>query len=45
MSLDEYIFMAKVAESAEKFDDMVYFLKKAIKSKFEDFTPEERNLI
>ena len=44
MSLDEYIFMAKVSEQAEKYDDMVHFLKQAVKHKNGDFSPEERNL-
>jgi len=33
MSLEEKIFLARVAEQAEKFDDMVNFLQEAIKSK------------
>ena len=38
--------MARVAEQAEKFDDMVDFLKKAIGLKSgEDFTIDERNLL
>ena len=45
MSLEENIFMARVAEQAERFDDMVEFLQKVVKSKSEDFTTEERNLL
>lgn len=45
MSLEEHIFMARVAEQAERFDDMVEYLQKVIKSKNEDFTTEERNLL
>jgi len=45
MSLEENIFMARVAEQAERFDDMVDFLQKVVKSKNEDFTTEERNLL
>jgi len=45
MSLEENIFMARVAEQAERFDDMVKFLQSVVKSKNEDFTTEERNLL
>ena len=45
MSLEENIFMARVAEQAERFDDMVYYLQEVVKSKSEDFTTEERNLL
>jgi len=45
MSLEEHIFMARVAEQAERFDDMVGYLKQVIGSKGDDFTTEERNLL
>ena len=45
MSLEENIFMARVAEQAERFDDMVHYLKEVVKSKSDDFTTEERNLL
>jgi len=45
MSLEESIFMARVAEQAERFDDMVAYLVEVVKSKNEDFTTEERNLL
>jgi len=45
MSLEEYIFMARVAEQAERFDDMVTYLVDVVKSKNDDFTTEERNLL
>jgi hypothetical protein len=45
MSLEENIFMARVAEQAERFDDMVHYLQEVVKSKSEDFTTEERNLL
>merc|ERR1711934_834218 len=45
MSLEENIFMARVAEQAERFDDMVTYLQAVVKSKNEDFTTEERNLL
>ena len=46
MSLEEQIFLARVAEQAERFEDMVDFLKSAIGAKSgEDFTVDERNLL
>jgi 14-3-3 protein epsilon len=45
MSLEENIFMARVAEQAERFDDMVYYLQEVVQAKSEDFTTEERNLL
>ena len=45
MSLEENIFMARVAEQAERFDDMVNFLNDVVRSKQEDFSTEERNLL
>ena len=45
-SLEENIFLARVAEQAERFNEMVDFLKQAIGSKSgEDFTVDERNLL
>ena len=44
--MEEKIFLARVAEQAEKFDDMVNFLYEAIDQKQgEDFTIDERNLL
>jgi 14-3-3 protein epsilon len=43
--MEEKIFMARVAEQAERFDDMVDFLKPILKEKADDFTVEERNLL
>ena len=37
--------MARVAEQAERFDDMVLYLNKVVETKNEDFTTEERNLL
>jgi 14-3-3 protein epsilon len=37
--------MARVAEQAERYDDMVEYLEKVVKSKGEEFTSEERNLL
>ena len=45
MSLEEHIFMARVAEQAERFPDMVNYLKQVVGAKSEDFTTEERNLL
>jgi 14-3-3 protein epsilon len=41
---DDLIFMAKLTEQAERYDDMVTCIKKAIKSNAE-LTVEERNLL
>jgi 14-3-3 protein epsilon len=43
--VEEKIFMARVAEQAERFDDMVEFLRPLLKEKGGDFTVEERNLL
>lgn len=43
--MEEKIFMARVAEQAERFDDMVDFLSQVIDAKDGDFTTEERNLL
>jgi 14-3-3 protein epsilon len=45
MSVEEKIFMARVSEQAERFDDMVAFLKPILKEKGGDFSVEERNLL
>ena len=44
--MEEQIFLSRVAEQAERFEDMVTFLKQAIDKKSgEDFTIDERNLL
>lgn len=43
--MEEKIFMVRVAEQAERFDDMFNFLKEVIGGKDSDFTTEERNLL
>ena len=43
--MEEKIFMARVAEQAERFDDMVEFLRPILKEKGGDFSVEERNLL
>ena len=45
MSVEENIFLARVAEQAEKFDDMVEFLKPVLDSKGADLNSDERNLL
>ena len=43
--MEQEIFMARVAEQAERFDDMVHFLNQVIHQKeSKDFNNEERNL-
>lgn len=37
--------MVRVAEQAERFDDMFNFLKEVIQIKDSDFSSEERNLL
>ena len=37
--------MARVAEQAERFDDMVSYLEQVVDCKTDDFTTEERNLL
>lgn len=43
--MDEKIFMARVAEQAERFEDMVSFLKEMLKEKKGELSVEERNLL
>jgi 14-3-3 protein epsilon len=43
--MEEKIFMARVAEQAERFDDMVEFLRPILQEKGGDFSVEERNLL
>jgi 14-3-3 protein epsilon len=44
--MEEKIFLTRVAEQAERFEDMVTFLEEAISlKKGEDFTIDERNLL
>jgi 14-3-3 protein epsilon len=43
--MEEKVFMARVAEQAERFDDMVDFLIDVVHAKDSDFTTEERNLL
>jgi ABC-type branched-subunit amino acid transport system ATPase component len=45
MSIEENIFMARVAEQSERFRDMVDFLKPVIKEKGASLSTDERNLL
>ena len=45
MSVEENIFLARVAEQAERFEDMVDFLAKVLDSKGSEVTSDERNLL
>jgi 14-3-3 protein epsilon len=45
MSVEESIFLARVAEQAERFDDMVDFLKPVLDQKGSDISSDERNLL
>jgi 14-3-3 protein epsilon len=45
MSVKIKIFMARVADQAERYEDMVSFLKEVIEAKDEDLNTEERNLL
>ena len=45
MSIPEKVFMARVADQAERPEDMVDFLKEIVKEKSEDLSVEERNLL
>ena len=42
---EERIFLARVAEQAERFDDMVNFLKPVLDAKAGDVSSDERNLL
>ncbi len=42
--VEDSLFMAKVAEQGERYEDMFEFLKPLLKSR-SHFSPEERNII
>ena len=44
-NVDENIFLARVAEQAERFEDMVKFLGKVLEEKAGDVSADERNLL
>jgi len=43
--IEQNIFLARVAEQAERFEDMVQFLSKVLESKGQNVTADERNLL
>ena len=45
MSVDENIFLARVAEQAERFEDMVEYLKPVLDTKGSSLSADERNLL
>ena len=45
MSIEESIFMGRVAEQAERFEDMVEFLTPVVQEKGANLSVEERNLL
>ena len=45
MSVEENTFLARVAEQAERFEDMVDFLSKVLDTKGMDVSSDERNLL
>merc|ERR1712195_172688 len=44
-NVEENIFLARVAEQAERFEDMVDFLGKVLDTKGADVSSDERNLL
>jgi 14-3-3 protein epsilon len=44
-NVEECIFLARVAEQAERFEDMVDQLETVLKEKGADVTSDERNLL
>jgi len=44
-SVEENIFLARVAEQAERFEDMVTYLALVLDEKGADVTADERNLL
>ena len=44
-NVEENIFLARVAEQAERFEDMVDFLGKVLDAKGADVSSDERNLL
>jgi 14-3-3 protein epsilon len=44
-NVEENIFLARVAEQAERFEDMVDFLSKVLDAKGAEVSSDERNLL
>lgn len=45
ISIKDIIFMARVADQAERYDDMLDFLIQVIENKETELTADERNLL
>ena len=45
MSIEKKIFMARVADQAERYEDMVTFLKEIMTESDEDVSVDVRNLL
>ena len=45
VNVEEKIFLARVAEQAERYEDMVDFLKDVLSEKGGDVSADERNLL
>jgi len=45
ISIKDIVFMARVADQAERYDDMLDFLIQVIENKDTELTPDERNLL
>jgi 14-3-3 protein epsilon len=45
ISIKDIIFMARVADQAERYEDMIDFLVQIIDNKETELTPDERNLL
>jgi len=45
MNVEQNLFLARVAEQAERFEDVVAFLVKVLGEKGADITKEERNIL
>ena len=43
--VDEKLFLARVAEQAERFDDMVDYLESVLEAKGSEVSADERNLL
>ena len=44
-NIEQMIFLARVAEQAERFEDMVDYLSKVLDKKGQDLSSDERNLL
>jgi len=45
VNIEEKIFLARVAEQAERYEDMVDFLEEVLAEKGATVNPDERNLL